>query len=324
MLFYIANAPVIGAVPQGYSPQGAYAEKYALVISVENYNEFPRVDNAIADGLAVSRSLLKAGYTFVRLVADPPSVDSILAYLDEMLKLANSSTQPAVLTVFYAGHGFRTSYANYIVPASAHKDSLLDDSLPVSTVLRRISPTKFVLGILFLDACRTVMTLNDSNAYSPMTSNLPGAGFQEFQENGITVVAMAATAGRAAESVDVHHPQDSPYSWALSEFIPTPSVSLDAMFDTVRSSVIQDTDHRQEPVENKRAGTSHFYLNPREEEDAKQKYAWQQIIESGARGKCLEDYVNRYPAGKYVGDVQYLLGLNAANPDEPACILKEK
>jgi uncharacterized caspase-like protein len=316
----LAASGVHALVPAGYTPRPEYPAKYALVVVVQNYAELPQVDNAFRDGAAIGNGLLTAGYSFVRVIADPPSIDSILNRVDEMLSVARADVQPAVLTVFYAGHGFRTEYANYLVPASARADHLLDDSLPVSTIARRISPNRFTLGIIILDACRTVRTLDDSNSQTPLKNGMP-AGFDSFAPNSITVVAMSAGAGQAAESVGASHPEDSPYSWALSVEIPRQSISLDELFDDVRSYVLQDTLNRQQPEESKRAGTSRFFLVPGNEQMGLQEQAWIKVMGSGARRKCLEDYINRYPAGRYLRAAEYLLELAPPQPGEAACTL---
>jgi hypothetical protein len=308
-----------GSVPHGYKPQAQYAEKYALVVASENYAEFPKVENALRDGLAISDALLRAHYSFVRFIPDPPSTDVIIDRIDELSKIALADTQPAVLTVFYAGHGFRSAIDNYIVPTGARPGDLVRDSLPVSKIMHMVSPNRFILGIIFLDACRTVLTLNGKNSQTPMKEGLP-VGFEAFPENGITVVGMAASARQAAESIGKDHSENSPYSWALSTYIPT-TRSLDSLFDVVNSYVKQDTNERQQPEENKRAGTNGFFLLPGEKEDREQDQAWQAVMDSGARRKCLEDYVNRYPAGRYSNAAQYLIGITPAQTSEPNCIL---
>ena len=318
------QAPAASWVPVGYISHAKAAEKYALVISVEHYENFLSVDNALNDGREISKALSAAGYTFVRFVPDPPNTDVILDRLDELLSTSRAASEPAVLTVFFAGHGYHTPFTNYLVPAKAKVSSLDTDSLPVSTIIRRISPTKFTLGIVLLDACRTVRSFDGSNTSNGLTLNRP-PGFTEQKEDGVTVVSMAASANSSASSIGHMIPEDSPYSGALKQFLPMKSRSLDQLFDDVLSYVKQDTHELQIPVQTKRAGTSRFYLRPTKKEDDAQDDIWAKVMGSGPRLNCLKDYVNRYPVGRYVRDAQYLISqapsLDATN--ESNCIVQE-
>lgn len=311
-----------GVFPDDFKPNPTRVNKYALVVSVENYSELSKVDNALNDGMTVHSALLKAGFSFVRFLHDPDNSDVVLDAIDELVLQSNARAQPAVLTFYFAGHGFQTDRANYLVLSGARRDALIDDSLPLSTVLGRLSPNKFTLGIVFLDACRTVRYLDEDNSHTPLQKNgMPGFGSPE--ENGISVVGMAASANFAAASIGRSHPENSPYSWALSEHVQKPSRSLDKVFDYIYSYVVQDTLGRQSPVQNKRAGTSGFFMRPGATEDAIEDAMWQQVLAQGARRNCIEDYIRRHPGGRYTNEAMRLsMEAGPVARDEPVCILE--
>ena len=283
-------------VPTGYVAQREVPGKYALVISVEDYKHFPKVDNALNDGRVVHQALLDAGFTFVRYLQNPATANIIIDHLKELMQQAQVETRPAIVVVFFAGHGFQTQGVNYLVPQGARSELITQDSVPVSTILKRISVDVFSIGIVFLDACRTVHTLDDTNG---ATSLLPrfDPGFLAVQDDGITVISMATSAGRAAQSFGNGNPLNSPYSGALSQSVALQSVSLDDVLDRVRSLVRQDTQRRQDPVVIKRAGTSHFFIVPGDREASEEEAVWRRVMAQHARRNCLEDYVARFPSG---------------------------
>lgn len=309
-------------IPNGYVAHPVAPGKYALVISVEHYEYLPQVDNAVNDGLAITTALAKAGYGFVRFLPDPPTADSIVDRIDELIAQSRAAFEPGVITIFFAGHGYQTPNTNYIIPAGARKTSLNSDSLPVKTILLKISPSDFTLGIVFLDACRTVRVLDGTNTSAGLAAN-DAAGFGEQREFGSTVVGMAASANSAAFSIGNSNPKDSPYTDALSRVIPKKSHSLDQQLDEVRDLVKQDTNGFQVPTESKRSGTSRFFLLPGKTEDEAQDAAWALVMESGPRLKCLESYVNLYPGGPYMRAAEYLEGLmrTTATNNEPNCAI---
>src|SRR5690349_10441726 len=110
-------------VPEAYALAADDVGKFALVVGVEHYDNFRHVQNALNDGVAVGVALTKAGYALVRFLPDPRDADSILDAVGELLQQSDAANRPAVLTLYFAGHGFRTEYSNYIVPAAARADS---------------------------------------------------------------------------------------------------------------------------------------------------------------------------------------------------------
>lgn len=317
-----ADESIKSVIPDGYVARPSAVVRYALVIGVETYAHLPKVENATNDGIAAHNALLRAGFTYVRHLSEPQTTDAILDHIAELMQQAQADIQPAVVTIFFAGHGFQGPASNYIVPAAARADDLTRDSLPITTVLRKIALGTSSLAIVFLDACRTVRTLDKTNYTTPLTSSMR-PGFGAMQESGTTVIGMAASLGYAAQSVGGAHPTNSPYTAALRLNMSLQSTSLDEMFDNMRSYVKQDTDELQVPTEMKRAGTSRFFLHPGPQEDAKQHRAWQKVVEGGARRKCLQDYIARYPAGIYSNSAEYLLKLHSGLPQrsEPVCSL---
>lgn len=289
--------------------------KFALIISVENYQNLPPVENALNDGLAVSEALKKAGFEYIRFLPDPIDTNTIIDAIDEFVSFSRASTEPAILTIYYAGHGFfRTeSNNNYLVPARANKNSLVSDSLPIPSILTKISPSSLSLGIVFLDACRTIHDWESSPESNLKVSDQINSGFGNQKEDRKTVISFATSPNSPAASVGRYNRTNSPYSGSLAKYIPLESVSLDNILDSVRADVKIETNERQIPTEIKRAGTSRFYFNPGKMELENQDKILNDILSSGPKQACLQKFIEEYPANRHIRKVYYLLELAKKN-----------
>ena len=295
-------------VPPGFVPQAVEPVKYALVVGVEHYDHFVKVENAWNDGLIVSQAFDAAGYSFVRFLADPGTADSIVDALKELTQRAAASSRPVVLTFFYAGHGFQSGGINWIVPAGAGPYPL-QDSLPLTTVVSYLSRPPSGLGIILLDACRSVRRF-DGNALPNLPLGVERAsGFASMNDDQISVVQTAASANHAASSVGVENPGDSPYTEGLHRYIPKNALSLVQVFEAVGTYVKGDTIRKQSPEETKLDGTVNVFLRPTMKSNRHEDAVWNYVMSSGPRLRCLEDYLSSFPAGRYSRAAEYLKSL---------------
>src|SRR5450631_3363380 len=99
--------------------------RLALVIGAEHYETLSGVPNALNDAEQVATRLVQFGFNFVRYVPDPKDDNEIYDYIQELAQRAGGEPeQPAIIVLFFAGHGFHEGSTNYIVPVSASPDYL--------------------------------------------------------------------------------------------------------------------------------------------------------------------------------------------------------
>lgn len=312
------------ALPTGFVALPDVANKSALVIGVQKYISKEEggpgyVSNAESDALAVDASLREAGFTFVRMLPSPTSKE-ILDGIDELVRHAQPDSQPALLLVYFAGHGVQVDGTNLIVPRGARNKTLIDDSLPISTLLSKISTDEFSLGILILDACRTLNVPGDSGWTIPMQST-DGAGFQNIHENDNTIIMLSTRAGRNSLSFSRSDEKHSPFTLELSRQIRLESTSIAQVYRYVYSAVTQETNDAQTPVLLSVAAATGVYLRRGPKEDAADKADWEKALAENRRN-CLKDYLKAHPVGNYASSAKYLLSLLGNQPtSEPKCLL---
>lgn len=139
----------------GAIPRLAEARSLALVIGNNNYTNVAALNTAVGDARAVGDQLEKMGYIVRRAYnVDQRAMSRALAAFDADLQAGDRAV------LFYAGHGFEISDANYLLPtdvptARAHEMSLVRDaSFAVEQVIDDIRQRGVRAVILVLDACR--------------------------------------------------------------------------------------------------------------------------------------------------------------------------
>jgi uncharacterized caspase-like protein len=306
------------ALPEGYIPKRLDVGKYALVIGVEEYISFSHVENAINDSKAVAAALNKAHFNFVRYLPNPETADSILDAIKELKQQTQSGDRPALVVVYFAGHGFQARGHNFLVPKNALEASLIEDSLDVVTLLSRVKPDGHGVAVVFLDACRTVRVLDADNSSASLSAKYP-AGFSGFPEFNKIVVELSTSPGRAAQSVSNFNREHSPFSSELEAQIPRQSLSLDALHANISRKVEQDTAGLQVPVIVKVGALTQLYMRPGPSDIAAQDAAWQEVAASNYRRNCLRDYLALYPTGAFSSAATYLIELQnkVSAPDSP-------
>ena len=128
--------------------------RYALAIGVEHYDYLERVPNALNDLDAAVEAFRRAGFSTILQLHDA-SLDAIRTSVKQLVQLVEGTERPAVVVIFFAGHGFQDREANFIVPRDAAPDDLQNGSVSVANIVVRLAPRRAGMNILFLDACRT-------------------------------------------------------------------------------------------------------------------------------------------------------------------------
>lgn len=294
--------------------------RFALVVGVQHYNFLDPVPNALNDSAAAARAFRRAGFGTVIEIPDATSsmLETGIAHL---LQLADRTKKPAVVAIFFAGHGFQSGIDNYIVPKDARLASLLEDSTPVGSVVAELSPREVGLTFLFLDACRTLTLSGSSPGGTPAVVR---PGFAKVESIDRTVMSFASGFNQAALSKAEETAVNSPYTEGLLEHLNVEGASVAQILDGIYKWVKARTQDRQEPVPLAAAATSTIRFMPLvapSELDAEEQH-WRRVLAAN-RAYCVRDFLLSYPHSRFAVAALKWLSENPSStlprPGEPPC-----
>ncbi len=280
--------------------------KLALVISAENYRYIPHVENATNDGLLVQSLLTRAGFV-AQYLPEPKSKGEILGAVQELARTAQVRSEPAVVVVFYAGHGFQAAAFNYIVPLEASPDAMLRDSVSVSDVIRLVTPGQAGISVVFLDSCRTPQN-------APLAP-VGQAGFAQPPSETNVVVGLAANYNQPAKSSAPGSPDHSPYTSGLQQYLPQQGRPLTKVLEGVRTHVAGLTANEQVPIYVSGATASSFYFNAGDKERTELAAVWRKVLDGSLSRACLKRFLDDFP-GNVFSKAALLLLEATTNPSE--------
>ncbi len=176
----------------------------------------------------ISATLKNAGFDTVDFRKDLPAVETRRA-LREFADLARDAD---IALVYYAGHGIEVDGANYLIPVDARLErdtDVYDEAFSLDRILVAIEPAR-KLRLVILDACR------DNPFAKTMKRTLAtraiGQGLAKVEPTSPNVlIAYSAKAGSTAADGDG---KNSPFTIALSKFLPTPGLDVRRAFGYVR------------------------------------------------------------------------------------------
>ena len=159
--------------------------KIALVIGINNYNNFEKLDKCINDAKAMYEFLEIAGFEVV-LLLDPKQND-----LEENIEIYKSKIKNDTVAVFYyAGHGLQLERYNFLVSVDSEIKTVNDipyNSTNLSILLSNLTEDLKFTHIIILDACRK----NPFN--TGLIETIPGIEKKELKKG--TLIAYAAAPG---------------------------------------------------------------------------------------------------------------------------------
>ncbi|PDT78294.1 caspase family protein [Bradyrhizobium sp. C9] len=222
--------------------QPAFAEKrVALVLGNSAYRNTAPLANPVNDASVMAATLKTAGFDVVDFRKDLPAVETRRA----LREFADLAREADIALVYYAGHGIEVDGANYLIPVDARLErdtDVYDEAFSLDRILVAIEPAR-KLRLVILDACR------DNPFAKTMKRTLAtraiGQGLAKVEPTSPNVlIAYSAKAGSTAADGDG---KNSPFTIALSKFLPTPGLDVRRAFGYVRDEVLKTTNNRQEP-----------------------------------------------------------------------------
>jgi peptidoglycan/xylan/chitin deacetylase (PgdA/CDA1 family)/uncharacterized caspase-like protein len=210
-----AVAPVTRAAAAGY------ANSWAIVVGIDNYPKWPRLQYAVRDAEGVGQALVqKFGFAPERVITlknEQATRAGILGAFNERLRQGSSGPngtgglQPNDrVFMFFAGHGATRKLSSgrdlgYIVPYDADPDNLATDGIPMTEIqnIAESLPAKHALFVM--DACYSGLGL---------TRGAANAAF--LRDNGRRLGRQMLTAGGTDQLVSDGGPNGhSVFTWTL-------------------------------------------------------------------------------------------------------------
>ena len=283
-----------GAAPAQGNPVLS-APKRALVIGNARYRDAP-LRNPVNDAQGMAAALEATGFE-VDLGLDLTQAQmrqAIAAYVEGLVKAR------AVGLFYFAGHGVQLAWRNYLVPVDAqieHIDEVRSRTIDVNSVIDGIRTAGNPMNLIILDACR-------DNPFGTQT-NVGQRGLSQLDAPPGTLLAYATAPGHTAADGDG---ANGLYTGNLLREIKVPETKVEDIFKRVRLSVRRRSNGQQIPWESTSLEQDFWFIPPSEvrklaEEEAEREFAqelalWQKI--QGAQEPVpFEDYLRRYPSGRF-------------------------
>jgi tetratricopeptide (TPR) repeat protein len=251
--------------------QAQEGKRVALIVGNNTYQAAP-LKNAVNDARLMDQALKNAGFRTILLEnATQSGLEDAVA--DLLKQLGPDDTA----LFFYAGHGVQIENANFLVPVDFTAASSVIQAkfrfFPMAQLLDELK-NRPKRSIVILDACR-------SNPVAQAHSL--EAGLAQPQNAGKeTYIAYSTGPGQVA--ADNPNGRNSWFTEALADLINQPGLTLDEVFNRVRSRVSSETESRQVPWSiSNLTGKVYFHppVNPDTESDLTQAEKW--IDEARAR-----------------------------------------
>ncbi|MEM9785246.1 MAG: caspase family protein [Pseudomonadota bacterium] len=269
-------------------------ERVALVIGNSEYQVAEALPNPVNDATDMTLALENLGFdVLVGLDLTHEEMAQIIADFG-----ARAATSDVAL-VFYAGHGFQVSGANYLLPvdgAIARTADVPTQTISMQSVLDALEGAPG-LKIIMLDACR---------------DNPFGGGLQDFDNGNNGLARLGSDADLmivfATQPDNVAYDgvgRNSFFTEAVLSHIFTPGQNISDMMINVRRDVLAATGGRQIPWDSSSL-TRQFLFDQSPQTVSEETLLWQ-VAASGRDPQLLNIYLQRYPEGKHTGSVEAIL-----------------
>ena len=212
------NITTIGTTQTATQTVSLYRESWAVIIGIDQYQKWPKLQYAVNDAQAVKDILIKK-YRFkpeniYLLLNEEATRERILSVLGDTMGNADKIKKDDRVFVFYAGHGATRRlpsgrYLGYIVPVNADLENYQGQSISM-TNFQDISETIPAKHIFFvMDSCYSGLGLTRGGGNLPNTTNY-------LMEMSRRVSRQMLTAGGMDEQVADNGPNGhSVFTWAL-------------------------------------------------------------------------------------------------------------
>jgi len=270
--------------------------KQALVIGNSKYRHVP-LRNPANDARDMAGALRSAGFAVtVGLELTQAGIRDAIRTHSE-----NLARTKAIGLFYFAGHGAQLAWRNYLLPVDAeivNTEELRERGVDVNSLIEGIKRAGNPMNIIILDACR-------DNPFGG-SSRLDQKGLSQLDAPPGTLLAYATAPGNTA--IDGEG-ENGLYTEHLLREIKVPEAKVEDVFKRVRLGVRRRSKGLQIPWESTSLEEDFWFIPPKEirklaeqeiEREFQQELAIWEKIQSVAQPEPLEDYLRRYPSGRYV------------------------
>jgi len=199
--------------PEKIAVSTGYADSYAVVIGINDYQKWPKLQYAVQDAKAIRDTLVNrfgfdSGHVYT-LTNSEATRNNILAVFHDKLADAQLKKDDRIF-VFFAGHGATRQLSSgrnlgYIIPADSDPNQLSVDAIPM-TDLQNIAESLNAKHVFFvMDAC-----------YSGLGLTRGGGSNAFLRDNARRIGRQMLTAGGADQMVADGGPGGhSVFTWTL-------------------------------------------------------------------------------------------------------------
>jgi hypothetical protein len=289
------------------------APKHALVIGNSGYRSVARLPNPANDARAIGAVLAEEGFS-VRTLLDAgraQMLEAIAAYV------AMLEERKAVGLFYFAGHGVQLAWRNYLLPVDAAITRLEDigaQCVDVGGLIGGIKRAANPMNVIILDACRE----------NPFGADLrvEQKGLSQMDAPGGTLLAYATAPGNLASD---GAGANGLYTEHLVREMRVREAKIEDVFKRVRLGVRLASKGAQIPWESTSLEEDFYFLPPQRLRNVSQDQAERLFREESAlfeKAKesrdvaLLEEYLRRYPSGRFVELAQLLLDRHLAAAGE--------
>ena len=298
-----ATSDALPTVNTGALPVVNTLPRFALVIGNGRYKEVP-LKNAPNDARAIAEHLKGMGFEVtLRLDASRSEMVETIRAFGKTL-----AARKGVGLFYFAGHGAQLAWRNYLIPVDAVIRSVAEvekQAVDMDMLLESLTRARNPMNLIILDACR----------------DNPFGGDVQFEQKGLsqvdappgTILAYATAPGNVAADGTG---ENGLYTTFMLKEMQAPAAKIEDVFKRVRLNVRRQSRGQQIPWESTSLEEDFYFLPPREirkatlqDADAQfeQELALWENIKSSTEPAPLEDYLRRYPSGKFSELAQFRL-----------------
>lgn len=273
-------------------------DRLAIVIGNGAYEAVTPLDNPASDARLIAASLEDLGFE-VSLVIDAGLAEMNRAVAEFGRRLREAGPDATGL-FYYAGHGVQSFGANYLLPTDTYVTNAADldfVALEASTVLRQMFAARNRTNIVILDACR-------NNPFAALP-DFGGNGLAEMKAPTGTFLAYATEPGGVALD---GAGGNSPFSQALAREMRVPGRTIEDVFRTVRTSVLEETAGAQTPWDTSSITEEFFFAEAEPEDPAAAAAArlWESVRATNDPLQIML-YLRGYGDSPFAGEARELL-----------------
>jgi hypothetical protein len=280
------------------------APKLALVIGNAAYQNVGTLLNPGHDARAIAATLAESGFAVTTVLDAPRSrmAEAIRLHVEALAKVKG------VGLFYFAGHGVQLAWRNFLLPVDAAIAKLEDipaQCVDVSGLVDGIKQAANPMNVIILDACR-------ENPFG--TIRVEQKGLSQMDAPPGTLLAYATAPGNLAADGTVG--ANGLYTGNLLREMRVREAKIEDVFKRVRLGVRLASQGRQIPWESTSLEED-FYFNPpeqlrkRSQEEQERAFNEERAAFEKARDARdlaqVEEYLRRYPSGRYVELAQLLL-----------------